>query len=195
MVMRQKQLGFLIILGGVLLLSSACAKKAVVKSEELAPPAVAAKPAEPVPLPAPVKEEAVQPQPLQETKIAEAPVKEEAKPVQAEVVLARIAFDFDSYILSPPARETLKKNAELLLKNSPLKVQIEGHCDERGSDEYNLALGEKRARHAMDYLVLLGVPAGRLSIVSYGKEKPADPGHDEAAWAKNRRAEFVIIAR
>lgn len=193
--MRQKLSGLLVILGGGLLLASGCAKQAVVKSEELAPPAVAAKPAEPVPLPAPVKEEAVQPQPLQETKIAEAPVKEEAKPVQAQIVLTKISFDFDSYILSQPARATLKKNAELLLKNPPFKVQIEGHCDERGSDEYNLALGEKRARHAMDYLVLLGVPASRLSIVSYGKEKPVDPGHDEAAWAKNRRAEFVIIAR
>jgi len=193
--MRQKKLGFLIILGGVLLLASSCAKKEVVKSEELAPPVVAAKPAEPVPTPPPVKEEAVQPQPLQETKIAEAPTKEAAKSVQAEIVLDRIYFDFDSYILSQSASVTLKKNAELLLKNTQLKVQIEGHCDERGSDEYNLALGEKRARHAMDYLVLLGVPAGRLNIVSYGKEKPADPGHDEAAWAKNRRAEFVIIAR
>ena len=193
--MRQKLLGSLIILGGVLLLASGCAKQAVVKSEELAPPAVAAKPAEPPPPPAPVKEEAVKPQPLQETKIAETPVKEAAKPVQAEIVLDKVYFDFDSYILSQLASATLKKNAELLLKNLMLKVQIEGHCDERGSDEYNLALGEKRARHAMDYLVLLGVPAGRLSIVSYGKEKPADPGHDEAAWAKNRRAEFVIIAR
>ncbi len=193
--MRQILSGFTVMLGCVLLLASGCAKQAVVKSEEMAPPAVAAKPAEPVPLPAPVKEEAVKPQPLQETKIAEAPVKEETKPVQAEIVLDKVYFDFDSYVLSQLASATLKKNAELLLKNPPLKVQIEGHCDERGSDEYNLALGEKRARHAMDYLVMLGVPAGRLSIVSYGKEKPVDPGHEETAWAKNRRAEFVIIAR
>jgi peptidoglycan-associated lipoprotein len=79
------------------------------------------------------------------------------------------------------------------MKNNSLKVQIEGNCDERGSDEYNLALGEKRAKSAMKYLETLGVPAERLSVISYGKEKPADPGHDEAAWAKNRRDEFVLI--
>jgi peptidoglycan-associated lipoprotein len=72
-------------------------------------------------------------------------------------------------------------------------VQIQGNCDERGSDEYNLALGERRAKVAMDYLATLGVPAERLSIISYGKEKPVDPGHDEAAWAKNRRDDFAII--
>ena len=77
-------------------------------------------------------------------------------------------------------------------KNSALKVRIEGHCDERGSDEYNLALGERRAKAAMNYLVTLGIADKRLSVISYGKEKPVDPGHDEAAWAKNRRAEFVI---
>ena len=96
--------------------------------------------------------------------------------------------------MSQPARESLNKDADYLLKKAPsLKVQIEGHCDERGSDEYNMALGEKRAKAAFSYLVTLGVPAARLSIISYGKEKPADPGHDEAAWAKNRRAEFAVI--
>jgi peptidoglycan-associated lipoprotein len=73
------------------------------------------------------------------------------------------------------------------------RVSIEGHCDERGSDEYNLALGEKRAKAAMSYLVTLGVPAARLSIISYGEEKPLDAGHGEDVWAKNRRAEFVIV--
>jgi len=88
----------------------------------------------------------------------------------------------------------LYKNAELLLKVQPdAKVKIEGHCDERGSAEYNLALGERRAKSAMQYLVTLGVKADRVSIISYGKEKPAVDGHDDAAWAKNRRAEFVII--
>ena len=98
-----------------------------------------------------------------------------------------------SFILSPPSRETLTKNSKWLLKNGRVKIQIEGHCDERGSDEYNLALGEKRAKSAMNYLVTLGVPADQLSVISFGKEKPADPGHTEAAWAKNRRAAFVII--
>jgi peptidoglycan-associated lipoprotein len=79
------------------------------------------------------------------------------------------------------------------MKNDSLKVQIQGNCDERGSDEYNLALGERRAKAAMDYLVTLGVPAEQLSITSYGKETPVDPGNNEAAWAKNRRDDFAII--
>jgi peptidoglycan-associated lipoprotein len=106
----------------------------------------------------------------------------------------KIYFDFDSYVLSQQARDVLSKNADLLKnKDTSLKIQIEGNCDERGSDEYNLALGEKRAKSAFNYLVTLGVPAERLSVISYGKEKPVDPGHDEAAWAKNRRDEFVVI--
>ena len=73
-------------------------------------------------------------------------------------------------------------------------MRIEGHCDERGTVEYNLALGEKRARAARDYLVSLGTPASRLGIISYGKERPVDPGHSESAWAENRRAEFMFLA-
>ena len=104
--------------------------------------------------------------------------------------LTRVHFDFDSYVLTPKARRTLARNAEVL-KALGIKVQIEGHCDERGSDEYNLALGERRAQAAMNYLATLGVPSSRMSTISYGEEKALDPGHDEAAWAKNRRAEFV----
>jgi peptidoglycan-associated lipoprotein len=72
-------------------------------------------------------------------------------------------------------------------------VRIEGNCDERGSDDYNMALGERRAKAAKDYLVNLGIASDRISTISYGEEKPADPGHDEEAWARNRRAEFVIV--
>lgn len=107
--------------------------------------------------------------------------------------LARIHFDFDSYLLKQPARDTLYSNAEYLLKKSQTKVRLEGHCDERGSDEYNLALGENRAKAALNYLITLGVPADQLSIVSYGKERPLDNAHNEEAWAKNRRVEFESI--
>ena len=107
--------------------------------------------------------------------------------------LKDIFFDFDRYDLRADAREILKANADWLKKNPATRIEIEGHCDERGTVEYNLALGEKRAKSAMSYLTTLGVPQDRLSVISYGKEKPADPGHDEAAWAKNRRAEFVVI--
>jgi peptidoglycan-associated lipoprotein len=90
------------------------------------------------------------------------------------------------------ARQTLVNNAERLKQASEIMISIEGNCDERGSDEYNLALGERRAKAAMQYLVTLGIPEKRLSVISYGKEKPAVDGHNEASWAKNRRDEFVI---
>ncbi|KAF0220815.1 MAG: peptidoglycan-associated [Geobacteraceae bacterium] len=192
--MRKGMVGFFMVLCCGALLASGCAKKEMMKGEEGISPPSTAKPAEQIPAKPSVKEEVVQEQPIKE---APASVKEETmKSAKAgESALERIYFDFDSFVLTQPSRDTLYKDAEWLLKNNPVKVQIEGHCDERGSDEYNLALGEKRAKAAMNYLVTLGVLADRLSIISYGKEKPLDPGHDEAAWAKNRRAEFVIISK
>jgi peptidoglycan-associated lipoprotein len=112
---------------------------------------------------------------------------------QAVKGLERVYFDFDQFTLTSAARGVLKKNAAYLQANSGVKVVIEGHCDERGSDEYNLALGERRASAAKQYLVSLGVNAGRLSIISYGEEKPLEALSSEQAWAKNRRAEFKAI--
>ena len=113
--------------------------------------------------------------------------------VQLQASLAKIYFDFDSTSLSAAARDLLSKNAMSLKQKSEVNLRIEGHCDERGSEEYNLALGEKRAKVAKNYLVTMGLPAENVSIISYGKEKPANPGHDESAWSQNRRDEFVII--
>ena len=93
------------------------------------------------------------------------------------------------------AQKTLDDNASLLKKYPSWAITIEGHCDERGTPEYNLALGERRAVAARAYLLSLGIAADRLRTVSYGKEFPFDPGHDEAAWAKNRRAHFVVTAK
>jgi peptidoglycan-associated lipoprotein len=109
-----------------------------------------------------------------------------------EMDLQTIYFDFDKYALRADAREALDRNAEIMRNNPDIDIVIEGHCDERGTDEYNLALGEKRARSARDYLVRLGVDESRISIISYGEERPVALGHDEAAWAKNRRGEFLI---
>ncbi|MBI4404414.1 MAG: peptidoglycan-associated lipoprotein Pal [Deltaproteobacteria bacterium] len=109
--------------------------------------------------------------------------------------LQTIYFEFDRYTIRPDAREALRANASWLKKNPTANVQMEGHCDERGTNEYNLALGEKRAASARDYLAKLGISRNRLSVISYGEERPADPGHDETAWAKNRRAAFVIVSR
>jgi peptidoglycan-associated lipoprotein len=111
---------------------------------------------------------------------------------QLQSALNKIYFNYDSAGLSEPARSTLSKNAGILQHESAAKITIEGNCDERGSTEYNLALGERRARAAQHYLVTLGIDPARLSVVSYGKEKPVVTTNDEAAWAKNRRAEFVV---
>jgi peptidoglycan-associated lipoprotein len=190
--MQKRMAGFLVVLCCGALFAGGCAKKEIVKAEEpISPPGKAAvtTPAKPEPM-----EVAVKAQPVQEaTVVTEAPAKTPAE-AAAEAALGKIYFDFDSYVLSQTARDTLANNAEYLMKkNTAVKIQIEGNCDERGSDEYNLALGEKRAKSALNYLVTLGVPAARLSFISYGKEKPADAGHDEAAWAKNRRDEFAVI--
>ncbi len=104
-------------------------------------------------------------------------------------------FELDSSELTAEAQRTLNENAALLKQYPSWTVTIEGHCDERGTAEYNLALGERRAVSARAYLVSLGISADRLRTVSYGKEFPFDPGHDEAAYAKNRRAHFVITAK
>jgi peptidoglycan-associated lipoprotein len=107
--------------------------------------------------------------------------------------MENIYFDFDQFTLSAEARKTLADNAKYLKANSGTQVVVEGHCDERGSDEYNLALGESRALAAKNYLVSLGVSAKQLSVISYGEEKPAAMGSNEEAWAKNRRAEFKAV--
>jgi peptidoglycan-associated lipoprotein len=106
--------------------------------------------------------------------------------------LADIHFGLDEADLSAEAKSTLDQHAQWILAHPTVKVRVEGHCDERGTVEYNLALGDRRARAAEDYLVSRGVPPGRLSIVSYGKERPLDPGRDEAAWARNRRDHFNV---
>jgi peptidoglycan-associated lipoprotein len=101
-------------------------------------------------------------------------------------------FDLDSDALREDARAALDADAKLLRDNPTVQITIEGHCDERGTAEYNQALGERRANAARDYLVNAGIDAARLQSVSYGKERPFNPGHDEAAWAQNRRAHIVV---
>ncbi len=117
-----------------------------------------------------------------------------ADTLNAQGALKRIHFDFDKADIRSEDMPVLSDNAAHIKQNSGLAVRIEGHCDERGTGEYNLALGDHRARAARDYLVSLGLPAQRLRTISYGKEKPLDAGHSEAAWAANRRAEFSFIA-
>jgi peptidoglycan-associated lipoprotein len=144
--------------------------------ESMEEPAATAEPAAPVeePMEAPVETPTTQP--------------EDTSPM----ALSDAFFAFDSYALTSEAKGTLEANAREMKRVTDKSVTIEGHCDERGTKAYNLALGEKRANAAKDYLVAMGVNASRISTVSYGKERPFDAGHDEAAWAKNRRAHFVV---
>lgn len=135
---------------------------------------------------------------VNESGVTESAVSEQQAPAAASIEAAasklqRVHFDFDQFTLSPEARQILAANAEIIKATPGLRVRIEGNCDERGSDEYNLALGERRAQAAKDYLVSLGVPADRLEVISYGEEMPLDPASNEAAWAKNRRDEFKAI--
>ncbi len=124
--------------------------------------------------------------------LVEKELKERKKALTEEEkrIFKNIYFDFDKSDIKPESRPVLEKIAAYLLKNPALDLLIEGHCDERGTEEYNLALGERRALSARRYLIGLGVASKRLQTISYGEERPLDPGHDETAWAKNRRAEF-----
>jgi peptidoglycan-associated lipoprotein len=180
------------------LLAGGCANNEALKKEEPVVPKAAVEKVVPT-MPAndvKVAEPVVQPKPAEPVKQVQ---QEEVKPVAevsapAEIKFETVYFDFDKAELRQDARDVLSKNAETILKSlAKSKIQIEGHCDDRGSAEYNLALGENRAKSAQKYLTTLGVKAANLSIISYGKEKPAVTGSDEAAWAKNRRAEFVIV--
>ncbi|MEQ1869912.1 MAG: peptidoglycan-associated lipoprotein Pal [Vicinamibacterales bacterium] len=145
-------------------------------------------PAPPAPMPEAV---IVPPEPVTSDAIASASLDE----LNRTSPLKPVFFDLDSAEVSPAAQAVLDGNAAVLRRYGVWTVTIEGHCDERGTAEYNLALGERRALAARAYLVSLGLAADRLRTVSYGKEFPFDPGHEEAAFSKNRRAHFVITAK
>jgi peptidoglycan-associated lipoprotein len=120
---------------------------------------------------------------------------EQAKTSREEFVNQDVLFAYDSFTLSNEAKATLEKKASWLAENPEAKVQIEGHCDERGTTAYNLALGERRAHATKQYLTALGINNSRLSTISYGEEAPIDPGHSEEAWSRNRRAHFMITGQ
>jgi peptidoglycan-associated lipoprotein len=170
-----------------------CAPKKPPVARPLPPPPATTPDAPPPPAP---------PAPVAETPVVTAPpVVEDPMATRSIDELNRespmriVYYGYDSAELSAEGRAALDANAAVLKKYPAWTVTIEGHCDERGTAEYNLALGERRAVAAQAYLVALGIPASRVKIVSYGKEFPFDPGHDEAAWAKNRRAHFVITGK
>jgi len=149
------------------------------------------------PTPTPVPEETVtEPtnEPVPSVEVQEE-LPEDIKELNRRGYLKDVFFDTDSYELKPEAKAKLAENATWLQKYPTVKILVEGHCDERNTREYNLALGERRANAVRDYLVFLGVPADRINTISYGEERPFALGHDESAWHLNRRAHFVITAR
>lgn len=181
----------MVILALSLLMSAGCAKKTTSStppesSVEVKDDSSWAPPPPPAEYSAPVDEEA-----LAAEEMAREQAREKAAAVE-ELTSSTIHFDFDSYELSEESRGVLSRKADLMRKFMDVKVVIEGYCDERGTEEYNLALGERRARAAFEHLVILGIDPERMAIVSFGEERPIDPGHTEAAWAQNRRAEFVV---
>ncbi len=163
-----------------------------------------AKPKSPEAAPAPAvemkTEEVKQPEaakPWQEPKPAAEPIvakpSPEADDYNRQGVLKTIYFDFDRYNIKDEYKDALRQNAQWIKDHSEFNVVIEGHCDERGTNEYNLALGDRRAGSTKEYLTALGVSGRRLRTISYGEERPAVNGHDESAWSRNRRAQFLIV--
>ncbi len=168
------RISLVLLVAGLAVFAAGCAKKAVE-----APPAPP--PAPPVTEPAPTPAPTPPPAPPETT-----------APKVTAGDFADAFYDFDSFALRDDAKAALDKDAKLLRDNPDVKITIEGHCDERGTVEYNVALGEKRAGAARDYLVNAGVDASRIQTVSYGKERPFAEGHDETAWAQNRRAHVAL---
>jgi len=127
---------------------------------------------------------------LREETLTEESLTAAGDPAWVDSQLETVYFDFDRSSLSDATRQALEGNADFLLAHPEVNVRVEGHCDERGTTEYNLSLGDRRASSVKEYLILRGVAADRLLVVSFGEERPADPGQNEAAWARNRRVEF-----
>ena len=171
-----------------LMMTVSCSKPTVVSSEagieDQAAMDAAAKAAE---------QERIKAQQLKEQMAQEKAMKE-AKIVAAKkrFLNQNIHFDYDSAELSPMAKTVLKEKAEWLMTNPAVRVIVQGHCDERGTTEYNIALGERRAQAVKKYLANLGIAASRMDMISYGEERPLDPAANEAAYRKNRRAQFVL---
>lgn len=196
--MSKKTFLIMLVLSFVLVLGLGCAKKDVappsepseISAEERARLAEEERKRE-------MERQAMEEKRLYEERMArERELKHEEKKVQDavdDIIATRIHFDFDSYELKPQARAELQKISEYMKKFKNLRLVIEGHCDERGTAEYNLALGERRSRAAYEFLILLGVESNRMQIISYGEERPLDPRSNETAWAQNRRAEFKVL--
>lgn len=175
---------------------AACAKKVPTVERPAPPPADPATPTAPAPPPPPPRPvDEPMPVPPEPEAIKASDLPDDLDSLNRSGVLKPVFFDLDSSEVNAASQQVLQENADVMRRNARWQITIEGHCDERGTAEYNLALGERRALAARTYLLSLGIPAERVRTVSYGKEFPFDQGHDESAWSKNRRAHFVITAK
>lgn len=181
---------FILFISITLAFSIGCAKKGTVAVSEEKPAAAKTEAAAQEQQQKAAEDTAKQKQQLAQSERAK--IKEAEAAVSPITGFDYIYFDYDKFNVKPEFRDTLNKVADWLKKNDNYRLRIEGNCDERGTSEYNLALGERRANSAKDYLVKLGIDNGKLNTISYGKERPVDPGHNEEAWAKNRNAHFVV---
>jgi peptidoglycan-associated lipoprotein len=189
---RSAFLGLLISLVAVTIVASSCGGKKPPIARPAPPPPTAMPTTRPPAPPEPVAEPTiVPPEPLKEDSISSGSLDD----LNRSSPLKPVFFGLDTAEIDNDGRAVLDADAAILKQHSTWALTIEGHCDERGTAEYNLALGERRAVAARAYLVSLGISADRLRTVSYGKEFPFDAGHDESAWSKNRRAHFVITAK
>ncbi|MGE5246459.1 MAG: peptidoglycan-associated lipoprotein Pal [Betaproteobacteria bacterium] len=175
----------------IAIVAAGCHKKVPPQAPAPPPPPPAA-PAPPPPPPPPPPAPAPAPKPLTEEEVF---AQKSLEQLNAEHPLDDAFFDLDKSDIRDDAKPALQKDAAWMQKWTSTQVTIEGHCDERGSSEYNLALGERRANAVKDYLVSLGVPAGRLATISKGKEQPFCTGHDESCWQQNRRGHFIVTAK
>lgn len=192
--MRRNSTALFVLVLLVTIVVAGCNKDKPPVARPMPPPAVDNTPAKPAPPPEP-------PQPVSEPVIVPPmPAEDEIgsrslDDLNRDSPLNPLFFALDSSEVTGDGMQVMQANASVLKKYPSMQITIEGHCDERGTAEYNLALGERRALAAKNYLVSLGVPADKIKTVSYGKEFPFDPGHDDSAWQKNRRAHFVITAK
>jgi peptidoglycan-associated lipoprotein len=193
--MRQTRVAVIVVVAALALVG-ACGKKKPPVARPVPPPTAGGAtqpgtrpPAPPEPVP---ETTAIPPEP----KISDDPLTSgDLDAINKNSPFQPVFFPLDGFEVDGAGQQALNTNAALLKRYPSWIITIEGHCDERGTAEYNLALGEKRAMAAKTYMVSLGVPADRLRTVSYGKEFPFDPGHDESAWSKNRRAHFVVTSK
>jgi len=190
---RTRHVGSVIGLSAMLMVATGCGKKAPATTPAPPPTAVAAAPATPPPPPPPPPPAAApKPAPLTDEQIF---AQKSLDQLNAERPLADVFFDYDQSAVRDDGRAPLQKNADWLKRWTSTQVTVEGHADARGSSEYNLALGSRRATAVKDYLVNLGIPGNRITVVSKGKEQPFCTAESEECWQQNRRGHFLITAK